>query len=161
MKKFRYGIALGLLAGLGACSNMTGGGSSRPHGAAMTQPTVAPEMVRQVQAKLRDDGYYKQGAVDGVWGSGTETAVRSFQRDHNLGVNGELDVPTLAALNLPGAPAATANPAAGNPPTGNPPMANPPVGNPTTDNAAPTQPMNTNQAPNTPPADNTNPATPH
>ena len=59
-------------------------------------------MVKQVQSKLRDDGYYKQGAVDGVWGSGTEYAVRSFQHDHNLSSNGQLDVPTLQALNVSG-----------------------------------------------------------
>jgi peptidoglycan hydrolase-like protein with peptidoglycan-binding domain len=71
-----------------------------PQSTAMTQPAVAPDMVRQVQSKLRDDGYYKQGSVDGVWGSGTEASMRSFQHDHNLATNGQLDVPTLQALNL-------------------------------------------------------------
>ena len=70
-------------------------------------PVVAPDMVKQVQAKLRDDGYYKQGTVDGVWGSGTEMAVRSYQRDHNLGSSGQLDVPTIQALNLAGGPRVT------------------------------------------------------
>ena len=97
--------SLGVLS-LGACSNMTGG-SQGTHTAAATQPTVAPEMVRQVQSKLRDGGYYKQGTVDGVWGSGTEAAVRSFQHDHNLSSNGQLDVPTLQALNLAGVAPAT------------------------------------------------------
>lgn len=63
-------------------------------------PTVAPDMVKDVQSKLRDDGYYEQGAVDGVWGSGTEAAVRSFQKDHQLSSSGQLDVPTLQALNV-------------------------------------------------------------
>lgn len=64
-------------------------------------------MVRQVQLKLRDDGYYKLDNIDGVWGSGTEAAVRSYQRDHNLIGSGQLDVPTLQAMNLPGGAQAT------------------------------------------------------
>lgn len=104
MKRWRYGVAVGLLATLGACSHMTGNEASRT--SPMAEPTVAPGMVKQVQSKLRDDGYYKQGSVDGVWGSGTEAAVRSFQKDHNLDSNGQLDVPTIQALNLAGAPAA-------------------------------------------------------
>ena len=106
MKMLRYGVAICLLTGLGACSGMMGGsGSSGSRTVAATQPTVAPEMVRQVQSKLRDGGYYKQGPVDGVWGSGTENAVRSFQHDHNLTSSGQLDVPTLQALNLNNPPA--------------------------------------------------------
>jgi peptidoglycan hydrolase-like protein with peptidoglycan-binding domain len=100
MKIVRYGIAVGLLAGLGACSNMMGSSGSSQSVAVAPPPAVAPDMVRQVQAKLRDGGYYKQGAVDGVWGAGTQASVRSFQHDHNLTANGQLDVPTLQALNL-------------------------------------------------------------
>jgi hypothetical protein len=113
MKFIRTGIAVGLLAGLGACSNMMGGGSSRDTTAVAAAPPVAPDMVRQVQSKLRDGGYYKQGAVDGVWGAGTEASVRSFQRDHSLGSSGQLDMPTLQALNLTSGPTANTNP---NPP---------------------------------------------
>src|ERR1700712_3543331 len=102
MKQMRLGIAVGLVVALGACSNMMGGGSNASSRTTMAvPPTVAPDMVRQVQSKLRDDGYYKQGAVDGVWGAGTQASVRSFQHDHNLTSNGQLDVPTLQALNLP------------------------------------------------------------
>jgi peptidoglycan hydrolase-like protein with peptidoglycan-binding domain len=100
MKLLRSGIAAGLLVGLGACSNMMGSSNPAPQPAAVSQPTVAPEMVREVQAKLHDDGYYRQGPVDGVWGAGTEASVRSFQRDHNLAASGQLDMPTLQALNL-------------------------------------------------------------
>jgi len=35
-------------------------------------------------------------------GAGTESAVQAFQRDHNLGASGKLDMPTLQALNLAG-----------------------------------------------------------
>jgi peptidoglycan hydrolase-like protein with peptidoglycan-binding domain len=85
-------------AALPACSNMMGGNSTRT-ASAQPQP-LANEMVRQVQAKLQQDGYYKQGAVDGLWGSGTEMAVQNFQRDHNLPVTGKLSLPTLQALNV-------------------------------------------------------------
>ncbi len=99
MKIVRCAIAFGMLAGLGACSNFDTRGSA-PQAAAVTQPAVAPDVVKQVQSKLRDDGYYKQGPVDGVWGAGTQASVRSFQRDHNLTANGQLDVPTMQAMNL-------------------------------------------------------------
>jgi peptidoglycan hydrolase-like protein with peptidoglycan-binding domain len=125
MKILHYGIAIGLVAGLGACADMMGNSSSAPRAVA-TQPTVAPDLVRQVQSKLRDGGYYRQGAVDGVWGSGTENAVRSYQHDHNLGSSGQLDVPTLQALNL----TAGSNP-------------NPPVTQPTNSTLPPAAPMNT------------------
>ncbi len=100
MKVVRYGIAVALLAGLGACSDMMGNRGAPPPAAMAAPPAVAPDMVKQVQSKLRDGGYYKQGAVDGVWGAGTEASVRSFQHDHNLATNGQLDVPTLQALNI-------------------------------------------------------------
>jgi len=111
-------IAIGLLAGLGACSNFDSRGSA-PQSTAATQPAVAPDVVRQVQSKLRDDGYYKQGPVDGVWGAGTQASVRSFQRDHNLTANGQLDVPTLQAMNL--ASSWTPNSATNNTPSNTPP----------------------------------------
>ena len=105
MNLMRYGVAIGLLASLGACSNMSnmfggGGGSSERPRMAATQPAVSPDTVKQVQSKLRDSGYYKNGPVDGVWGAGTESAVRSFQHDHNMNASGQLDVATLQALNV-------------------------------------------------------------
>ena len=98
-------VAFGALAALPACSNMMGGGhssqaSSQP--AASTSPALAPDTIKQVQERLRDDGYYKQGPVDGLWGDGTQTAVRNFQRDHSLSTTGRLDVATLEALNILG-----------------------------------------------------------
>jgi peptidoglycan hydrolase-like protein with peptidoglycan-binding domain len=134
MKMLRCGVTLGLLAVLGACSNMMGNSSGSRPAAMAAQPTVAPDMVRQVQSKLRDDGYYKQGTVDGVWGSGTENAVRTFQHDHNLTSSGQLDVPTLQALNLAGGASPTDN-------------RSPP----------PTQPTDSRTQPTAPPVDTTAP----
>jgi N-acetylmuramoyl-L-alanine amidase len=112
---------------------MMGGSSRAPQSAAAAQPTVAPDMVRQVQSKLRDDGYYKQGAIDGVWGSGTQASVQTFQRDHNLPANGQLDMPTLQALNVTSS--TTTNSTNNNPPPSQPNY-NPP---PPTSNTAPAQ----------------------
>jgi peptidoglycan hydrolase-like protein with peptidoglycan-binding domain len=95
-------LLFGVVSALPACSGMMGNrtsGSASSSVAAAPQP-VANDMVRQVQGRLQQDGYYKQGAVDGVWGTGTMNAVQAFQRDHNLSASGKLDVPTLQALNI-------------------------------------------------------------
>jgi peptidoglycan hydrolase-like protein with peptidoglycan-binding domain len=94
-------FALGALTALPACSNMMGNRSSTASASTAPAPQpVANDMVKQVQGKLQQDGYYKQGNVDGVWGAGTMNAVEAFQRDHNLSATGKLDVPTLQALNI-------------------------------------------------------------
>jgi hypothetical protein len=80
MKTRRIGVAVGLQPVLGACSSTMGGTGQPPRPVAMVQATMAPDMVRQVQSQLRDGGYYKQGKVDGVWGSGTEAEMRSSSR---------------------------------------------------------------------------------
>ena len=59
------------------------------------------ELVRQIQTKLKNWGYYS-GAVDGVYGSATEKAVRSFQQKNGLAVDGRVGVKTLAALGITG-----------------------------------------------------------
>lgn len=55
--------------------------------------------VKQIQTKLKNWGYY-DGAVDGVFGSGTEKAVKSFQRKNGLTVDGKVGPATLAALGI-------------------------------------------------------------
>ena len=54
---------------------------------------------KQVQQKLKELGYYK-GAIDGIFGSQTITAVKNFQRDYGLVVDGIVGKKTLAALGL-------------------------------------------------------------
>lgn len=56
--------------------------------------------VSEIQTRLRAWGYYT-GAVDGIYGSGTEKAVRYFQRSNGLSVDGQCGAQTLAALGLP------------------------------------------------------------
>ena len=56
--------------------------------------------VTEIQRRLKDWGYY-DGAVDGVYGSRTEAAVRWFQRANGLSADGQAGTQTLAALGLP------------------------------------------------------------
>lgn len=56
--------------------------------------------VTEIQTRLKNWGYY-DGAVDGVYGSRTESAVRWFQRQNGLSADGQAGPQTLAALGLP------------------------------------------------------------
>ena len=56
--------------------------------------------VTEIQRRLKAWGYY-DGAVDGVYGSRTEAAVRYFQRKNGLSADGQVGNQTLAALGIP------------------------------------------------------------
>lgn len=56
-------------------------------------------VVTQIQTKLKSWGYYT-GTVDGIYGSGTERAVRAFQQKNGLTVDGKAGGQTLAAMGL-------------------------------------------------------------
>lgn len=56
--------------------------------------------VSEIQTRLKNWGYYN-GAVDGVYGSQTEKAVRWFQEKNGLNVDGQVGDQTLAALGMP------------------------------------------------------------
>ena len=60
--------------------------------------TGAP--VRAIQSKLERWGYY-DGAVDGIYGSGTAAAVRRFQQKNGLTADGVVGPATLRAMGLP------------------------------------------------------------
>lgn len=57
--------------------------------------------VRQIQEKLKRWGYYT-GSVDGIYGSGTLSAVKAFQRKNGLVVDGIAGPKTLAAMGIMG-----------------------------------------------------------
>ena len=57
------------------------------------------ETVKQIQAKLQQWGYY-DGAIDGVYGSATEKAVRYFQEKNGLTVDGKAGQKTMEALGI-------------------------------------------------------------
>ncbi len=56
--------------------------------------------VTEIQRRLKAWGYYA-GAVDGIYGSRTEAAVRYFQRKNGLSADGQVGDRTLAALGIP------------------------------------------------------------
>lgn len=55
--------------------------------------------VRQIQQKLKNWGYYN-GAVDGIFGSGTKKAVIRFQQKNKLTADGIVGAKTLQALGI-------------------------------------------------------------
>jgi len=55
--------------------------------------------VIQIQTRLKNWGYYN-GAIDGVYGTGTFNAVKSFQRKNGLTADGVAGSQTLSALGL-------------------------------------------------------------
>ena len=57
------------------------------------------QLVRELQTRLKRWGYYT-GAVDGVFGAGTEKAVRLFQKKNGLTVDGIVGAKTAAALGM-------------------------------------------------------------
>ncbi|MFQ9401270.1 MAG: peptidoglycan-binding domain-containing protein [Dialister sp.] len=54
-------------------------------------------MIADVQRKLNVIGYLDD-AVDGVYGSATEAAVKKLQNDYKIPVSGAVDEETLAIL---------------------------------------------------------------
>ncbi len=57
------------------------------------------EEVKEVQTKLKRWGYYG-GAVDGIFGAGTKTAVIAFQKKNGLTPDGVVGTATAKALGL-------------------------------------------------------------
>lgn len=102
--------------------------------AAPATPTVTPKSlqvgfknsdeVRALQKKLKELGYYN-GSVDGDYGTGTEKAVRAFQKANGLSADGKAGKQTLEKLNSRDAVSkkeseATRTPAKTNKPTNKP-----------------------------------------
>lgn len=54
-------------------------------------------MATRVQRKLAASGYY-DGPVDGVIGDGTRRAIRNYERDNGLAVDGRIDDQLLSAM---------------------------------------------------------------
>ncbi len=56
-------------------------------------------VVTQIQKKLAAEGYYR-ASIDGIYGSRTAAAVRSYQKDRGLKVDGICGPETLASLGI-------------------------------------------------------------
>ncbi len=57
------------------------------------------DVTAEVQQALAQQGYY-YGAIDGILGPGTRSAIQRFQANHGLAVTAAIDEPTLATLGL-------------------------------------------------------------
>ena len=57
------------------------------------------EEVKKIQTKLKEWGYYS-GNIDGIYGTGTFNAVKSFQKKNGLDVDGIAGEKTLKALGI-------------------------------------------------------------
>lgn len=99
-----------LAVSLTACQGMMGGkgdaqtssAPAAPAAAGSGQQAMSNDLVRDVQRGLASRGY-DVGPQDGIYGSGTEQALRRFQRDQRLSASGQVDAQTLAALGVVGA----------------------------------------------------------
>lgn len=61
--------------------------------------TLRPRSIRAIQTRLRALNFYN-GAIDGVWGQSTQSAIERFQQGRGLQPNGQLNPATIAALGL-------------------------------------------------------------
>jgi peptidoglycan hydrolase-like protein with peptidoglycan-binding domain len=61
--------------------------------------TLRAQSIRAIQTRLRALNFYT-GAVDGVWGQSTQSAIERFQQGRGLQPNGQLNPATIAALGL-------------------------------------------------------------
>jgi hypothetical protein len=70
--------------------------TGQPYDGGRTQDS---SIVSKVQEQLAQEGYYK-GSIDGVAGSRTYYAIRAYERDHHLRVDGEITDELLQEMGL-------------------------------------------------------------
>ncbi|MDR1094547.1 MAG: spore cortex-lytic enzyme [Clostridiales bacterium] len=97
MKKKSVYIALAVVIAAVALGGLNL--SARTADAGMAGTYSTKENVKIVQQKLKDLGYY-QKTVDGVFGGGTTTAVKNFQKAKGLAADGVVGAKTIAALGV-------------------------------------------------------------
>jgi hypothetical protein len=64
----------------------------------LTQSKMRGDDVRLVQQRLLGLGYPEVGVIDGIYGANTEAAVKAFQQDMNLVVDGAVGSETWYLL---------------------------------------------------------------
>jgi peptidoglycan hydrolase-like protein with peptidoglycan-binding domain len=77
-------------------------GSSSMTGQGMPSQQLSQNEVQDAQQKLQQEGFYKNGQIDGVVGPQTRQALQQFQQSKGLPSTGQLDQQTLAALDQNG-----------------------------------------------------------
>lgn len=91
------------------------------------QPAV--DRYKEIQQALADKGYFA-GTVDGTWGPESIDALKRFQKDQNLDVDGKLGALSLMALGLGPKRGAAAAESLGTPGAKPEPVDPPPVAQP-------------------------------
>lgn len=81
----------------GAQSGQGAQGSTRQ--SASQQQKQSPELVKQVQQKLSENGQ-DVGQPDGKMGPKTQAALKEYQKEQGIEPTGQLDQKTLAALKI-------------------------------------------------------------
>jgi len=90
-----------------------------------TQQAPTPERYKEIQSALIDKGYL-QGEPSGEWGPDSVEALKRFQADENLNVDGKIGALSLIALGLGPKRLSAQNPAPSQPPAAPPPASPPP-----------------------------------
>ena len=91
------GSATAAALGMTLAGGTSSGGASTSSGVLKRGSSGAD--VKTMQQKLKNWGYYS-GSVDGIFGSGTESAVKLFQRTNGLTADGIVGSATAAALGM-------------------------------------------------------------
>lgn len=111
MKKSTKKVLVGLIVGLSLTAPLLAVGSTEKVKPVASETEVAVptitvlrqgssgSLVKTVQQKLKNWGYYT-GAVDGIFGAKTKTAVVYFQRKNNLTADGIVGSATYKALGI-------------------------------------------------------------
>lgn len=103
-KRFFKGCWLCLVLALGATlifSFSVGRSEPQQDVAVLSKLGSRGDEVRSIQKKLKNLGYYS-GSVDGIYGVGTQSAVKAFQRSCGLSADGIAGPKTLLYLGLGG-----------------------------------------------------------
>lgn len=101
MKKYLAVVAVVALSLCGLVSAQTDDQSANKTENTKQTIRLTPSVIRAAQQKL-DDAGYKSGTPDGVLGPQTRAAIRKYQQDQGLKVNGMLDEGTLSKLDVGG-----------------------------------------------------------
>jgi hypothetical protein len=79
---------------------ITSGQAATPRTLKLTSPMMQGEDVRQVQKALLKAGSSVGDGADGIFGNATDAAVKQFQQQKGLTVDGVVGLQTLEALGL-------------------------------------------------------------
>lgn len=105
IKKLFLTVLIPVLLALTAVADNPTVNLYKPSVSALSRYGSRGQEVINIQTRLKKWGYYK-GAVDGIYGYQTYTAVKLFQSKNDLAVDGIAGPKTLAAMGLPAGTAA-------------------------------------------------------